>query len=358
MAGFVSGGRKYGNAKSVAAPTYFTVVREPEPEPAPPKLMTVVRQVMRFRHYSLRTEEAYTGWIRRFILFHGKQHPETLGTEEVRAFLTDLAVNGQVAAATQNQALSALLFLYQQVLEREIGWLEDVPRAQRPAKLPVVCTAEEVRALLGAVRGATARLMAQLLYGSGLRLMEAVRLRVKDVDLKKCQVTVRDGKGAKDRITMLPVGLAEPLRRHLTKVKMQHEDDLADGYGDVYLPFALARKYPRASREWAWQYVFPAAKRSVDPRDPRVPQRRHHVSELVLQRAVKEAVRACGISKPATCHSLRHSFATHLLENGYDIRTVQELLGHKDVSTTMIYTHVLNKPGIGVRSPLDNPGAM
>ena len=319
----------------------------------PPRLLERVREVMRFRHYSLRTEEAYLGWIKRYILFHGKRHPATLGTDEVRGFLTHLAVNGKVAAATQNQALSALLFLYQQVLEREIGWLEAVPRAQRPAKVPVVCTVEEIRALLGAIRGKTARLMAQLLYGSGLRVMEAVRLRVKDVDLEKCHVVVRDGKGNKDRITMLPVQLAEPLRRHLTRIKAQHEEDLAEGMGHVHLPFALGRKYRSASREWAWQYVFPADRRSVDPRDPEAPEKRHHVSALVVQRAVKEAVRRAGLTKPATCHSLRHSFATHLLENGYDIRTVQELLGHKDVSTTMIYTHVLNKPGIGVRSPLD-----
>ena len=318
-----------------------------------PRLFDQVREVMRFKHYSIRTEEAYLGWIRRFILFHGKRHPEALGTEEVRAFLTALAVKGKVAAPTQNQALSALLFLYGQVLKKEIGWLADVERAQRPPKLPVVCAPEEVRAILRAVRGGTPRLMAHLLYGSGLRLMECVRLRVKDVDLAYNRIVVRDGKGNKDRITMLPVRLCQPLERHLRKVQALHEEDAEEGFGRVYLPFALERKYTRASGEWAWQYVFPAARRSRDPRDPEAPERRHHVSELVLQRAVKEAVRRSGVAKPVTCHTFRHSFATHLLENGYDIRTVQELLGHKDVSTTMIYTHVLNKPGIGVKSPLD-----
>lgn len=318
-----------------------------------PRLFDRVREVMRFHHYSIRTEEAYLGWMRRFILFHGKRHPEELGTEAVREFLTDLAVEGKVAAATQNQALSALLFLYQQVLKKEIGWLSDVERAQRPAKLPVVCTPEEVRVILRAVRGGTPRLMAHLLYGSGLRLMECVRLRVKDVDLGYNQIVVRDGKGNKDRVTMLPVRLCQPLERHLSKVKHLHEEDVEEGHGDVYLPYALERKYRRASREWAWQYVFPSGRRSLDPREPGSPARRHHVSEAVLQRAVKEAVRRSQVAKPVTCHTFRHSFATHLLENGYDIRTVQELLGHKDVSTTMVYTHVLNKPGIGVRSPLD-----
>lgn len=357
MKRFLADAQENGNGKEPEPSALFAVVREAGPVSerpgAGPKLLDQVREVMRFRHYSLRTEEAYTGWIRRFILFHGKRHPASLGTEEVRAFLTDLALKGKVAAPTQNQALSALLFLYQQVLRREIGWMDDVPRAQRPTKMPVVCTPEEVRSLLNAIKGGTARLMAQLLYGSGLRLMECVRLRVKDIDLAKCHIVVRDGKGAKDRMTMLPVQLADPLRRHLTKVKMQHEDDLAEGFGDVYLPFALARKYPRASREWPWQYVFPSQKRSADPRNIAAPERRHHVSELVLQRAVKEAVRAAQLTKPASCHTLRHSFATHLLENGSDIRTIQELLGHKDVSTTMIYTHVLNRPGIGVKSPLD-----
>ncbi|MBA3834161.1 MAG: integron integrase [Chthoniobacterales bacterium] len=320
---------------------------------AKPRLFDQVREVMRFKHYSIRTEEAYLGWIRRFILFHGKRHPETLGTEEVRAFLTALAVKGKVAAPTQNQALSALLFLYGQVLRKEIGWLDDVERAQRPPKLPVVCTPEEVRAILREIRGGTPRLMAHLLYGSGLRLMECVRLRVKDVDLGYNRIMVRDGKGNKDRLTMLPVRLCEPLERHLRKVKALHEEDLEEGLGQVYLPFALERKCRRAASEWVWQYVFPSGRRSRDPRDPEAPERRHHLSELVLQRAVKEAVRCSRVAKAVTCHTFRHSFATHLLENGYDIRTVQELLGHKDVSTTMIYTHVLNKPGIGVKSPLD-----
>jgi len=344
--------------RSIPVPhAVFEVVREQHAEPrahqAEPRLLDRVREVIRFRHYSLRTEEAYLGWIRRFVRFHGNRHPETLGTEEVRSFLTDLAVNGKVAAPTQNQALSALLFLYQQVLKKEVGWLDDVERAQRPAKMPVVCTAEEVQAVLKEVKGATTRLMAHLLYGSGLRLMECLRLRIKDVDFARCQILVRDGKGSKDRVTMLPVRLVGPMQRHLVKVKGLHDEDLAEGFGHVHLPFALERKYARASRQWAWQYVFPSARRSRDPREPAAPDRRHHLSELVLQRAVKEAVRRAGVAKPITCHTFRHSFATHLLENGYDIRTVQELLGHKDVSTTMIYTHVLNRPGIGVRSPLD-----
>ncbi len=321
-----------------------------------PRLLDQVRGVLRFHHYSIRTEEAYLGWIRRFVLFHGKRHPNELGAEEVRAFLTALAVEGKVAAPTQNQALSALLFLYQQVLKLEIGWLGEVERAQRPARLPVVCTQEEVRAILGKVSGPTTRLMAHLLYGSGLRLMECCRLRVKDVDLAYNQIVVRDGKGAKDRVTMLPVRLCQPLERHLRRMKMRHEDDLEEGFGTVYLPFALEKKYRKASREWAWQYVFAARRRSLDPRDPAAPERRHHISEAVLQRAVKKAVHDSGVAKPVTCHTFRHSFATHLLENGYDIRTVQELLGHKDVSTTMIYTHVLNRPGLGVKSPLDHAG--
>jgi integron integrase len=268
---------------------------------------------------------------------------------EIAAFLTHLA-RSNVAAATQNQALSAILFLYQQVLKQEIGWIDQVERVKRPARAPVVLTRDEVRKIFAHLHGMP-RLMAGLLYGSGLRLMECVRLRVKDVDFGYGRVTVRDTKGGKDRLTMLPLNMAAALERHVAKVKAQHEQDLEDGFGEVYLPGALDRKYPNAAREWMWQYVFPSARISVDPRTGL--KRRHHVDENVLQVAVKKAVRASGVNKPASCHTLRHSFATHLLENGYDIRTVQELLGHKDVSTTMIYTHVLNKPGIGVKSPLD-----
>jgi integron integrase len=316
----------------------------------PKRLLDQVCDVMRLKHYSLRTERSYCDWIERFIRFHRMRHPREMGEAEVSAFLTHLARDGQVAASTQNQALSAILFLYQQVLRQEIGWLGNVQRASRPARLPVVLTRDEVRRILNHLHG-TFRLMAELLYGGGLRLMECVRLRVKDVDFAYAKIVVCDGKGAKDRVTMLPVTLAAPLERHLQKVKAQYEQDLDDGFGEVYLPGALARKYPKAAREWAWQFVFPSARISLDPRSGE--KRRHHVEESSLQLAMKKAVRASGINKPASCHTLRHSFATHLLENGYDIRTVQELLGHKDVSTTMIYTHVLNRPGIGVKSPLD-----
>ncbi len=312
-------------------------------------LLDEVRRVIRFKHYSIRTEETYIQWIRRFILFHGKQHPKEMGAEHVRDFLTHLAVEGKVAASTQNQALSAILFLYHEVIKEDIGWIQDVERARKPIRTPVVFTQDEAAKILGHMTGTT-RLMANLLYGTGLRLMECVRLRVKDIDFGYHQITVRDGKGQKDRVTMLPPVLDDALQRHLTRVKTLHEDDLAEGFGTVHLPFALERKYPHAHREWTWQYVFPAAKRSVDPRTGI--QQRHHAAETVLQRAVKEAIRVSGVHKAASCHTFRHSFATHLLENGYDIRTVQELLGHKDVSTTMIYTHVLNKPGIAVRSPL------
>lgn len=314
------------------------------------KLLDQVRAVIRFKHYSLRTEETYCDWIKRFILFHGKKHPRDMAEVELTAFLTHLAVEGKVAASTQNQALSALLFLYREVLKQEIGWLDQVERARKPARLPVVLTQEEAGRLLGGMNG-TPKLMALLLYGSGLRLMECVRLRVKDVDFSYNQILVREGKGFKDRVTLLPESVKEPLRLHLVKVKAQHEQDLADGFGRVHLPFALERKYPNAHRAWAWQYVFPSSRISTDPRSGQ--EQRHHVAENVLQIAVKKAVAAAGIAKAASCHTFRHSFATHLLENGYDIRTVQELLGHKDVSTTMIYTHVLNRPGLGVRSPLD-----
>ena len=320
----------------------------------PKKLLDQVRDVMRLKHYSLRTERTYWDWIERFIRFHKMRHPAEMGEAEVGEFLTHLAREGNVAASTQNQALSALLFLYKEVLKQEFGWLEGVERAKKPARLPVVLTRDEVHKIFAHLHG-TPRLMAGLLYGSGLRLMECVRLRIKDVDFGYARITVRDGKGAKDRVTMLPVNLAAPLQRHLQKVRAQHEQDLADGFGEVYLPQGLARKYPNAAREWAWQYLFPSARLSLDPRaeSSDAIRRRHHLDESWLQQAMKKAVRASGIAKPASCHTLRHSFATHLLENGYDIRTVQELLGHKDTSTTMIYTHVLNKPALGVKSPLD-----
>src|SRR5437868_7953195 len=320
----------------------------------PKKLLERVRDVIRVKHYSLRTERTYCDWIERFIRFHRMRHPSEMGAAEVGEFLTHLARDGHVAASTQNQALSALLFLYKQVLKEEIGWLEDVERAKKPARLPVVLTRDEVHKIFAHLHG-TPRLMAGLLYGSGLRLMECVRLRVKDVDFGYARITVRDGKDGKDRVTMLPVNLAPPLQRHLEKGEVQHEQDLEDGFGEVFLPYALTRKFPYAGRDWVWQYVFPSSRLSTDPQSHHAnpTKRRHHIDESALQQAVKKAVRESGINKPASCHTLRHSFATHLLENGYDIRTVQELLGHKHVETTMIYTHVLNKPGIGVRSPLD-----
>jgi integron integrase len=320
------------------------------PEQGKPKLLDRVRQLMRLRHYSLRTEEAYVGWIRRYILFHGKRHPRELDEKHVSEFLSSLAINGHVAASTQNQALNALLFLYKEVLQRELDFVGNALRVKRAPKVPVVLSPSEVRGILAQLQGQY-RLMAQLLYGSGLRLLECVRLRVKDVDLHYLHITVRDPKGGRERKTMLPVSLAAPLREHLHRVKARHEQDLAEGFGSVYLPTALERKIPSASREWPWQYVFPAERRSIDPRSGI--ERRHHVNEKNLQNAVKAAVHKSQVPKRASCHTLRHSFATHLLENGYDIRTVQELLGHKDVSTTMIYTHVLNRPGLGVKSPLD-----
>lgn len=299
---------------------------------------------------ALRTEEAYVGWIRRFILANGKRHPREMGAREVEAFLTCLATQGRVAASTQNQALSALLFLYREVLQEDLPWLENVRRAKRPRRLPVVLSRDEVTRLLSEMDGVT-WLMASLLYGAGMRLMECVRLRVQDIDFVRREITVRRGKGNKDRRTMLPVTTIEALQNQLAEARRVHERDLAAGFGAVWLPHALSRKYPHAAHEWAWQYAFPARARSVDPRSGG--EYRHHLDETVLQRAVKHAVRAAGITKPATCHTLRHSFATHLLEAGHDIRTIQELLGHKDVATTQIYTHVLNRGGQGVLSPLD-----
>jgi integron integrase len=294
--------------------------------------------------------DSYLGWIRRFILFHGKRHPLELGEQEVTVFLSDLAVNRRVSASTQNQALAAVLFLYEEVLGHELEELADVVRARRPTRLPVVLTRDEVRALLDRLTGAN-WLMASLLYGSGLRLLECVRLRAKDLDLGRCEILVRDGKGQKDRVTLLPKALVAPIEEQLKRGKADHERDLKHDAGCVELPQALSVKYPNAKREWGWQWVFPASRQYRDPASGDL--RRHHQHETVLQKAVRRAATLEGFTKPVTCHTLRHSFATHLLEAGYDIRTIQELLGHSDVRTTMIYTHVLNRGGFGVRSPLD-----
>lgn len=326
---------------------------EPMPAARPaPRLLDQVREVVRRRHYSYRTEETYVHWIRRFIYFSDKRHPRELGATEVTAFLNHLVGDRHVAAATQNQALAALLFLYKEVLAQPLPCLENIEHARRPVRKPTVLTRAEAQSLLIQLKG-TQWLMASLLYGAGLRLRECLTLRVKDVDFGYRQILVRDGKGGKDRVTMLPAPVAEPLQAHLARVKQWHEQDLADGCGDVELPEALARKYPGAPYEWGWKFVFPSHKRSADPRTGVI--RRHHVYENYLIRGVKEAAWRAGITKHVSCHTLRHSFATHLLEGGYDIRTVQELLGHNDVSTTMVYTHVLNKGGRGVRSPLELP---
>ncbi len=315
-----------------------------------PRLLDQVRTLARLRHLSYRTEQSYIHWIKRFILFHDKQHPAALTPDHIRDFLSDLATSKHVAANTQNVALSALLFLYRNVLGLDFPHLENIERANRPKYLPVVLTRREVDAVLAQLSGQN-HLMASLLYGAGLRLNECLRLRVKDIDLARRELTIRSGKGDKDRVTVLPASLLEPLRAQLKATSLLHQHDLAAGFGEVFLPYALARKYPTAARSIIWQFVFPSATRSIDPRSKQ--PRRHHVHETVLQRAVKAAVKASGITKNASCHTLRHSFATHLLEDGYDIRTVQELLGHADVRTTMIYTHVLNRGGKAVRSPLD-----
>ena len=315
----------------------------------PRKLLDRIRDAIRVRHYSRRTEDAYLGWTRRFVHFHDLRHPDTMGEHEIASFLTDLAVRGGVSSSTQNQALAALLFLYRDVLGHQVTWTDDVVRAKRPKRLPVVLTREEVRAVLAAL-GGVHRVMAELLYGSGLRLTECLELRIKDVDFSGNQIVVRGGKGARDRVTMLPRRVQPRLRAHVARVRLLHDRDRAAGRGAVPLPGALDRKYPGGAVDLAWQFVFPAA------RTTRLPDGLHyrlHVHESSLQRAVKDAVRQAGITKRASCHTFRHSFATHLLESGYDIRTVQELLGHRDVATTMIYTHVLNRGGLGVTSPAD-----
>lgn len=314
------------------------------------KLLDQVREALRLKHYSYRTEESYVDWIRRFILFHRKRHPNQMGAPEIQAFLAHLARERNVAASTQNQALSAILFLYREVLHKEIEPVL-LSGAKRPERLPTVLTRDQVLLVINQLNG-THKLMAQLLYGSGLRLMECLRLRIKDIDLAYKAITVRDGKGQKDRIVPLPESILPDLKRQIERVRLLHEEDLAAGFGRVYLPDALALKYPNAAREFAWQYLFPASKLSPDPRAGSTIGR-HHLDPSVLQRAVKQAAQKAGIQKRVSCHTLRHSFATHLLQNGYDIRTVQELLGHKDVRTTMIYTHVLQRSGLAVRSPLD-----
>jgi integron integrase len=320
-------------------------------QPRQPKLMERMTLALRARHYSLRTEQAYAQWVRRYVFFHKLRHPAEMGEAEINAFLTHLAVDGKVSSSTQNQALSAILFLYRHIIGREVGQIGDVIRARRPRHLPVVMSREEVKTVISYLYGEK-KIIATLLYGAGLRLMECLRLRVTDIDFEKNQITVRSGKGDKDRVTMLPQSVKPMLVEHLRRVKHVHEKDLVDGWGSVELPEALDRKYPGAPRAWEWQWVFPQERRwrNMDT----IQEGRHHIDESLVQRAVKEAVTRAGLSKRASCHTFRHSFATHLLESGYDIRTVQELLGHRDLKTTMIYTHVLNRGPAGIRSPLDN----
>jgi integron integrase len=318
--------------------------------PQAPRLLDEVRKAIRLRHFSFRTEKAYVDWIRRYVVFHGKRHPKLMGGEEVQRFLSHLAQDRNVSAATQNQALAALLFLYKRVLNVDLPWIGDVVRASRPKRLPTVLSQQDVQSVLANLQGVY-WLIGVLLYGSGLRLTEALRLRIKDVELENCRILVRDGKGRKDRVTILPAALVVHLRAHLVKVRELHRQAVEQGCGGVELPFALERKYPRAHLKWAWQYVFPASRPSVDPRTSN--RRRHHILEDSVQRHVRNAARAAGIEKPVSPHTFRHSFATHLLENGYDIRTVQELMGHNDVSTTQIYTHVMTKGTNAVKSPFD-----
>ena len=318
-----------------------------------PKLLDRMRARLRTRHYSIRTEDAYVQWARRFIVFQKKRHPSMVGASEINEFLSHLAVERNVSSSTQNQALCAILFLYRDVLGEEVPWLGNLVRARRSERFPVVLTIQEVRALIGRMNG-TSQLIARLLYGTGMRVLEGLRLRVKDLDFDSGELVVRSGKGNKDRTTMLPRVLWTALRQHLAEVRALHDRDVAEGFGSVFMPDALAVKYPSAAQSWSWQWVFPAAHRSADPRNGVV--RRHHIGEQIIQRAVKEAAQRAGLTKAATPHTLRHSFATHLLASGHDIRTVQELLGHSDVKTTMIYTHVLGLGASGVRSPLDTLG--
>jgi len=342
--------RRLAQPPPISVPGPPTLPAEPPAISDPPRLLQRVRNAARQRHYSLRTEQSYVAWVRRFILFHRKRHPKDMGAAEVVAFLSDLAVRGKVAASTQNQALSALLFLYRHVLDRELEGLDAAVRARIGRTLPVVLTRDEVRTVLGHLHG-TRRLQATLLYGAGLRLMECLRLRVKDLDFSRWQLTIRQGKGRRDRMTTLPRRLRGPLEQHLVEVRRLHQSDLEEGYGEVLLPYALDRKHPTAAREWLWQWVFPAARLARDPLSGR--RARHHQHPTVLQRAVKQAARKAEISKRVTCHTFRHCFASHLLEDGSDIRTVQELLGHRDLKTTMIYTHVLDRGPLGVSSPAD-----